>query len=130
MDFYVGMDQDAALAAELIREACLTSPYVYLAQPVPVLAKQVILQDYVAFHLKARPYVYNVRYEKPFETDVHFRVLEAFRAHGIQPPALLHRALPPPAPRAGAGTSGEAEVPLSPGAAARGNSGEGESPPR
>lgn len=95
MDFYIGVDQDATLAAELIREACLTSPYVFLAQPIPVLAKQVILQDYVAFHLKARPYVYDCKFEKPFETDVHFRVLEAFREHHIGPPAILHRTLNP-----------------------------------
>lgn len=94
MDFYIGMDQDAPLAAEIIREACLTSPYVFLAMPVPVLAKQVILHDYVAFHLKARPYVFDCKYEKPFETDVHFRVLEAFRKRGIDPPAMLHRQLP------------------------------------
>ncbi|NJM91383.1 MAG: mechanosensitive ion channel [Rhodospirillaceae bacterium] len=91
MDFHIGIDQDAALATNLIREACLTSPYVHLDQPVPVLAKQVILQDYVAVQLKARPYVFDCRYEKPFETDVHFRVLEAFREHGILPPAILHR---------------------------------------
>lgn len=97
MDFYVGTDQDAELAAEIIREACLSSPYVFLAEPVPVLAKQVILQDYVAFHIKARPYVFDCKYEKPFETDVHFRVLEAFRKHGIGPPAVLHRSLPPAA---------------------------------
>jgi small-conductance mechanosensitive channel len=95
MDFYIGMDQDAKLAAEIIREACLTSPYVYLAQPIPVLAKQIILHDYVAFHIKARPYVFDCKYEKPFETDVHFRVLEAFHEHGILPPAMLHRALAP-----------------------------------
>jgi len=94
MDFYVGVDQDAKLAAEIIREACLTSPYVFLAEPVPVLAKQVILQDYVAVHLKARPYVFDCKYEKPFETDVHLRVLEAFRQQGIAPPAVLHRTLP------------------------------------
>lgn len=94
MDFYIGTDQDAKLAAELIREACLTSPYIFLAQPVPVLARQVIMQDYFAFHLKARPYVFDCKHEKPFETDVHFRVLEAFREHGISPPAVLHRQLP------------------------------------
>ncbi len=93
MDFYIGTDQDAELAAELIREACLTSPYVFLAQPIPVLAKQVIFQSYVAFHLKARPYVFDCKYEKAFETDVHFRVLEAFRENGIGPPAVLHRQL-------------------------------------
>ncbi len=93
MDFYIGVDQNAVLAAELIREACLTSPYVFLARPIPVLAKQVILQDYVAFQLKARPYVYDCKFEKPFETDVHFRVLEAFRENRIGPPAILHRTL-------------------------------------
>lgn len=97
MTFYVGVDQDAKLAAELIREACLTSPYVFLDQPVPVLARQVIVQDYVAVELKARPYVFDSKYEKPFETDVHLRVLEAFRQHGIEPPAVLHRQLTPTA---------------------------------
>jgi len=58
-----------------------------------VLATQVILQDYVAFHLKVRPYVYDCKYEKPFETDVHFRVREAFLKNGINPPAILHRSL-------------------------------------
>lgn len=94
MDFYIGVDQDAKLAAETIREACLTSPYVFLEQPIPVLAKQVILQNYVAFHLKARPYVFDCKYEKPFETDVHLRVLEAFQERGIAPPSVLHRTVP------------------------------------
>jgi len=91
MDFYIGIDQNATLAVNLVREACLTSPYVFLAQPVPVLAKQVIHDHHVAVHLKARPYVFDVKYEKAFETDVHLRVLEAFREHGILPPAVLHR---------------------------------------
>jgi hypothetical protein len=88
MDFYIGIAEDASLAAEIVREACLSSPYVYLGQPVPIFAKQVVLHDYVAFHLKARPYVFDCKYEKAFETDVHFRVLEAFRARGIGPPTI------------------------------------------
>jgi small-conductance mechanosensitive channel len=91
MDFYIGIDQDTEKACELIREACLTSAYVYLDRPIPVLAKQVILQDYIAVHLKVRPYVFDCRYEKQFETDVHFRVLNAFREQGISAPAILHR---------------------------------------
>lgn len=93
MIFFIGIDQDAQLAAELIREACLTSPYVFLEQEVPVLAKQLIVQDYVAVELTARPYVFDCRYEKPFETDVHLRVLRSFAAHGVLPPAVLHRQL-------------------------------------
>ncbi len=91
MDFYVAVDQDLRLVKELVREACLTSPYVFLAEPVPVLVKQVIKGEYVAFHIKARPYVLDTKYEKAFETDVHLRVAEAFREHGILPPAVLHR---------------------------------------
>lgn len=102
MDFYIGADQDLRLASELVREACLTSRYVFLKRPVPVLAKQVIVQDYVAYQLKARPYVLDTQYEKPFETDVHLRVQEAFRSHGIAPPAVLHREL-----RAGAAAAVE-----------------------
>jgi small-conductance mechanosensitive channel len=93
MDFYVGVEQDAKRASEIIREACLTSPYVYLERPVPVLAKQVVIESYVAYLLKARPYVFDCKYEKAFETDVHLRVLAAFREHGIRPPAVLHRQL-------------------------------------
>ncbi|HEX5657852.1 MAG TPA: mechanosensitive ion channel family protein, partial [Polyangiales bacterium] len=89
MDFYVGIDQDARKAMALIREACLTSPYVFLKQPVPVFAKQEMLPEYTALHLKARPYVFDCKYEKAFETDVQLRVLQAFREHGIAPPAQL-----------------------------------------
>jgi small-conductance mechanosensitive channel len=91
MDFYVGVDQDVTLATKIIKEACLTSPYIFFGMPVPILIKQTILDNYVAVHVKARPYVFDCKYEKPFETDVHFRVIEAFREAGIGPPAILHR---------------------------------------
>jgi small-conductance mechanosensitive channel len=93
MDFYIGIDQDEQKATGIVREACLTSPYVFLDQPVPIFVKQEILQDFVAIHIKVRPYVFDCRYEKPFETDVHLRVLEAFREHSIRPPAVLHRSV-------------------------------------
>jgi small-conductance mechanosensitive channel len=91
MDFYIGADQDIALASRLIHEACITSRYCFLDRNVTVSTKQVIMQDYVAYHFKARPYVFDVKYEKPFETDVHTRVQRAFLKRGIKPPAILHR---------------------------------------
>ncbi len=91
MDFYIGVDQDIERACSLVKEACLTSRFCFLDNPVPVFAKQVISQDYVAYQLKARPYVLDVKYEKAFETDVHVRVQRAFREHDVQPPAVLHR---------------------------------------
>jgi small-conductance mechanosensitive channel len=91
MTFYVGIDQDVHRAREIVREACLTSSYVFLGRDVPVLCKQALVQSYVAFEIKARPYVLDTKYEKAFETDVHLRVTEGFRKAGIQPPAILHR---------------------------------------
>ncbi len=98
MDFYIGVDQDYRRALELVREACLTSPYVFLDQPVNVVAKQVILSNYIAMHIKARPYVFDCCYEKSFETDVHLRVAQAFGLAGILPPAMLHREISRHAP--------------------------------
>jgi small-conductance mechanosensitive channel len=110
MDFYVGVDQDARRAGEIVREACLTSRFVYLARPVPILSKQVIIDNYVAFHIKARPYVLDTQYEKAFESDVHLRVQEAFTRQGILPPAVLHRGMNSDQPGAapGPGAAGSA----------------------
>ncbi|MCC6903402.1 MAG: mechanosensitive ion channel [Polyangiaceae bacterium] len=91
MTFHVGIDQDVMKAREIVREACLSSQYVFLGREVPVLTKQILVQSYFAFEIKARPYVLDTKYEKAFETDVHLRVTEAFRREGILPPALLHR---------------------------------------
>lgn len=93
MDFYIGADQDLSVATRIIHEACLTSRYCYLDRNVPIEAKQVILENYVAFQLKARPCVLDVKYEKDFETDVHSRVQLAFAEAKIGPPAVIHRTL-------------------------------------
>lgn len=93
MDFYIGVDQDAQQAAELVREACLTSPYVFLEKPVRVFVKQIILQDYVAMRIRAGGCVFDCRYETAFETDVHLRVARAFASAGILPLAVIHRSL-------------------------------------
>lgn len=92
MDFHIGIEEDLPLARRLVLEACLTSRYVYLGRDVPVLAKQVLEHGVPSIAIKARPYVLDTKYEKAFETDVHVRVLEAFRERGIRPPALLFRA--------------------------------------
>lgn len=95
MDFHIGIDQDVAVARSIANEAAVTSRYVYLPKPVVVLVTQVITDNYVAVRLRLKSYVLDTKYEKAFETDVNLRVLGAFREHGIMPPAVLHRSLPP-----------------------------------
>ena len=102
IDFYVGTDQDLDLAQRLISEAIASSRFAYLKKPVVVLVKQILKEEFVAVHLRGKAYVLDTKYEKAFETDVSKSVLAAFRTHSIEPPAVLHRTLPPPR-RAAAG---------------------------
>lgn len=93
-DFYVGVDQDIALAKQLVEE-CLTScHYVYPNPPWVVLVSQMLQDSCLAVRLRAKACVFDIKYEKAFETDLTERVLRAFRDHGVQPPAVLYRAQP------------------------------------
>ncbi len=91
VDFHIGVDQDVGLAQNLIREAAITSRFVYLPKPIVILVSQVIVENYFALRLRLKAYVLDTQYEKAFETDVTLRVLEAFADNGIQPPAILPR---------------------------------------
>jgi len=94
LDFFVGADQDIALAKRLVEEALTSNRYVYLGKPWQVVVNQVLHQSYYAIRLRAKAYVLDVKYEESFQTDVTERVLAAFREQGVLPPALLHREVP------------------------------------
>lgn len=93
MDFHVGLDQDIALAKQLVEEALTSNRYVFTKKPWTVLVNQVVEGNYLAVRLRAKAYVLDVQHEKAFETDVTERVLEAFARHRVLPPAILHRSL-------------------------------------
>jgi small-conductance mechanosensitive channel len=93
IDFLIGIDQDVHRARELVLEAAVMSNFVYLANPVEVLVSQVVIDSHVALQLRLKVYVLDTLYEKAFETDVTLRVMDAFRAEDIRPPAILHRSL-------------------------------------
>jgi small-conductance mechanosensitive channel len=93
VDFYIGIDQDADKAMALVREAAAGSRYIYLAKPIVVLVKQLVLDNCVGLQVRLKAYVLDTHYEKAFETDVTLRVQESFREHSILPPAVLHRDL-------------------------------------
>lgn len=92
LDFLVGVDEDVSLAKRLVEECMLSNRYVYTKKPWVVLVNLVLSGNYPAVRLRAKAYVLDVQYEKAYETDVTERVLMAFRAHGVRPPAILVRA--------------------------------------
>jgi small-conductance mechanosensitive channel len=99
MDFFIGIDQDVALAKRIVGDALTTTSYAYLEKPWTVLVNQIVHENYFAIRLRAKVYVVDVVYEKALESDVTERVIEGFREAGIQPPAVLHRPLAGPEPK-------------------------------
>ncbi len=91
VDFFIGVDQDVIKARGLVKEAAVTSRYVFLGKPVVVLVNQVIHESYVAVRLRLKVYVLDIKYEKGLESDISLRVMSAFGDAGIHPPAILHR---------------------------------------
>lgn len=91
MDFFIAPDQAVRRARELVNECAVSSRYAFLDKPVVVLVNQVITENYVAVRLRLKAYVLDTRYEKVFETDVNMRVMDAFAAEGVLPPAILVR---------------------------------------
>ena len=88
-DFFIGQDEDIARARQVVRDAITTSRYAYLEKPWAVLVNQVVHQGYFAVRLRAKVYVLDIQYEKALETDVTLRMLEGFKAAGIQAPRML-----------------------------------------
>lgn len=89
MNFRIACDQDIDLARNIVREASLSSRYVFLAKPSIVLVTQEVLHNLLAIKLCLKAYVLDAKYEKAFETDVNLRVLRAFREVGIMGPTLV-----------------------------------------
>jgi small-conductance mechanosensitive channel len=88
-DFYIGLDQDARLARELVCEAAVLSRFIYLPKAVFVNVDEVPVAETVALRVRLKAYVLDTMYEKRFATDVTLRVLDAFKAHGIEGPSML-----------------------------------------
>ena len=88
MAFAVAPDADHVRAGEIVRDAVTASKYVYVAKPITLLVSTRIAGAYVITELTAKAYVFDVRYEKAFASDVTDRVLQAFRRDGIRPPAV------------------------------------------
>jgi len=89
VDFYIGLDQDVHQARELIRVAAATSRYIYLPNPISVLAWQEPLDGCIAMKMRLKAYVLDTKYEKDFQTDIVLRVHRAFAESEILPPACL-----------------------------------------
>lgn len=82
--FVVAVEEDFVLAERLLREAMLTSNFVYLAQPVLVGIAERLDKGRVLLQLRGKASVFDTMYEKAFVSEVTRRALLAFKANGIK----------------------------------------------
>jgi len=85
-DFYLSIHGDYLLAKKLIYEVVVTSRFVFLSKPVKIVMEEVFINNQLVLKLTAKSYVFDVRYEKDFQTDIYERGLRMFRKNKIQRP--------------------------------------------
>jgi small-conductance mechanosensitive channel len=89
MNFFISPSNDHKRAKEIVEEAVLASKYLYLGKPVSVLVGNKLVEDgALVVEFVAKAYVFDMRFEKAFASDVTDRVLTAFRKDGIQFPGV------------------------------------------
>ncbi|MEF8851976.1 MAG: mechanosensitive ion channel family protein [Haloarculaceae archaeon] len=84
VDFYIDPDSDVERATEIVEDALVTSPYVFVADEAP--ATVVVEDDLYYRTVTGKAYVNDLRSEMAFKTDVTERVLDAFDEAGIESP--------------------------------------------
>ena len=86
IDLYIDMSADFDRAKAIVYEACITSRYVYLKQPVVILVSDEMTPQGFATRIRCKAYVIDTRYEKALVSDVMERVKAAFREEKIHYP--------------------------------------------
>lgn len=85
-DFYVAMDADLKEAKEIIHDILITSKYAYLKKPFSIVVAEVNLNGVIAIQLKVKSYVFDVKYEKTFQSEIVSKVIERFNKNNIKRP--------------------------------------------
>ena len=91
MPFLIAADADHVRAMDIVRDAVTASKYVNMRRPVEILVESKVAGAYVCTQITSKAYVFDVRHEKAFASDVTDRVLRAFRRNGIRPPVVSMR---------------------------------------
>jgi len=86
IDLYIAGESNVETAMRILREAVVSSKYVYISKKSPI----VILHKALPFYtrLRAKAYVNDLRDQFKFESDVHTRTWIEFQKNGIRAPQL------------------------------------------
>ena len=88
VDFYLRPTENFDRARRLVHEATVTSRYVYLNKPIVTLISDEFLGERLVTVIRVKAYVFDVRFEKSFASDITERTKRAFRLAEIEPPTI------------------------------------------
>ena len=89
VDLHVSSDANLTLVRKLAREAVIASRYTYLSKSIVVLFSDVFVEQYFCTRVRIKAYIIDIKYEKPFESDITERLHEAFAKYGVSSPHRL-----------------------------------------
>lgn len=86
IDLFINTESNAELAMNILKEAVVTSKYVYITPSRPYT---VLLEDFPFYkRIRAKAYVNDLRFEFEFKSEVTRRAGIEYKRQGIQPPTL------------------------------------------
>jgi small-conductance mechanosensitive channel len=86
IDLFIAPESEAEVALEILQEAVITSKYVYISKKRPFT---VLLDDFPFYRrVRAKAYVYDLRYEFEFRSEVTRRAWQELTKRGIKAPEL------------------------------------------
>ena len=88
MQYFIAVDEDFELAKAIVREACVSSPFVYLDKPVVLHVRERDRTWGYDTMIVCTAYVNDVRFESAFVTDVTERVKRGFMEANIRRPQM------------------------------------------
>lgn len=75
-EIYLPVGINVASAKEIAQKAAYVSKYVYLKKPVSVIVINEIHEHQFVIKLRVKAYVFDIRYEFPFKSDLTERILQ------------------------------------------------------
>ncbi|MCB9091717.1 MAG: mechanosensitive ion channel [Halobacteriovoraceae bacterium] len=85
--FHLSIEVKIDRVREILREIVITSRYAYLKKPVTILVKEKDLGNgSICLFFTVKAYVFDIQYEKAFETDIVTRAYEEFAKNSIERP--------------------------------------------
>ncbi|WP_445476306.1 mechanosensitive ion channel family protein [Methanococcoides methylutens] len=86
IDIFLEQGSDMKIARKILKEAVITSRFVYMSEKNPVT---ILTRDFPYYiRLRAKAYVRDLRYEFNFESDVSSRAWKELKKKGIKHPAV------------------------------------------